>query len=388
MIASGSEDVLWRPNGYRDVAQRIRRQYYQLEANEQFELVEDQTPHGYTPKLRLAIFTWFNKHLKGDATPATEDITDFVEPEENLLVFGGKLPKNDQMAQVDTLLVERGTLPDLDAADLATKGQWMQYANDARAKLLGSTFRNCIADSQGPASYRADGTDAGGTYGTMEFLTADEVLIAIKTTRPAQATGSLPTLVFAIPADATRTFTGGGSSRPRVTGEVATAGVEVRNSGATSLGPGYLWTARRTYPLLGQTLPERQVSDLLAAILVMNKQSESLELAAPKSVAVFGKGTTAPLAIYASLLNPAIEEIVLQDCPTTHTDPHTPEFLGVLRTGDLPHNLALAFPRPITFVGRMPAEFEWTKRVYEKYGLGDRIRQIDTIAQWQPLPQH
>ena len=47
---------------------------------------------------------------------------------------------------------------------------------------------------------------------------------------------------------------------------IATAAVEVRNTAATSVGPGYLWTARRTYPLLGETLPERQTSDLLAAI--------------------------------------------------------------------------------------------------------------------------
>ncbi len=388
LIASGSDDVLWRPTGYRDVAERIRLQYYQLAANEQFDLVEDQTPHGYTPKLRLAIFTWFNKHLKGDPTPVTEDVTDFVEPEQNLLVFSGTLPNNDQMAQVDKLLVDRGTLPDLDSPTLATAGQWMHYANDARSKLLSSTFRNCAtaAAAQGPVSYRADGADDGGSYGTLEFLSADGVGLAIRTTRPPQSNGPLATLVFAIPEDATSTFTGGGSSRPRLDGELASAAVEVRNSGATSLGPGYLWTARRTYPLLGQTLPERQVSDLLAAISVMNNESQSLGLAPPKSVAVFGQGMTAPLAIYASLLDPTVQEIVLQRCPATHTDPHTPEFLGVLRVGDVPHNLALAFPRPITFVGPMPAEFEWTKRVYEKYGAGERFRQIDSIAQWSPLP--
>ena len=401
MIASGSEDVLWRPNGYRDVAHRIRRQYYQLEANEQFELVEDQTPHGYTPKLRLAIFTWFNKHLKDDATPVTEDVTDFVEPEENLLVFEGTLPENDQMAQVDKLLVERGELPDLDSPALATKGQWLQYAEGARAKLMSSTFRNCVASTnastnndsaRGLVNYRADGSENGNSYGTLEFLAADGIGLAIRTTRPSQLTDSLPTLVFAIPEDATSTFTGGGSSRPRLVGDLASAGVEVRNSGATSLGPGYLWTARRTYPLLGQTLPERQVSDLLAAISVLNDETAlnheggALAVASPQSVAVFGRGMTATLAIYASLLDPSIEEIVLQDCPTTHTDPHTPEFLGVLRVGDVPHNLALSFPRPITFVGQMPAEFEWTKRVYEKYGAGDRFRQIDSITKWKPLP--
>jgi hypothetical protein len=288
------------------VAQRIRRQYDQLAANEQFELVEDQTPHGYTPKLRLAIFTWFNQHLKGDPTPVTEDITDFVEPEQNLLVFGGTLPEDDQMSQVDKLLVQRGTLPDLDSPALATASQWARYADAARSKLLSSTFRNCAAAAQVPASYRADGSASGSSYGTLEFLSADGIGLAIKTRRPSQSTEPLLTLAFAIPAEATRTFTGGGSSRPRLADGLASAAVEVRNSGATSLGPGYLWTVRRTYPLLGQTLPERQVSDLLTAISVLQNGTQSLGLPPPRSVAIFGRGMTAPLAIYAGLLNPAI----------------------------------------------------------------------------------
>jgi hypothetical protein len=163
-----------------------------------------------------------------------------------------------------------------------------------------------------------------------------------------------------------------------VQGNIATATVEVRNTAATSVGPGYLWTARRTYPLLGQTLPERQVSDLLAAISLLRNEQ------ATENVAVYGQGPTAPLAIYAALLDPKITEIVLADCPTTHEDPATAEFLGVLRIGDLPHNLALAFPRPITFVGKMPDAFRWTEEVYKRFGAKDPIRVIASIRDWQP----
>ena len=40
----------------------------------------------------------------------------------------------------------------------------------------------------------------------------------------------------------------------------------------------------------------------------------------------------------------------------------------MLRIGDLPHNLALAYPRPITFVGKMPEAYAWTRQLYEKLG--------------------
>ena len=177
------------------------------------------------------------------------------------------------------------------------------------------------------------------------FDSFDGMTLGIKTQRPQELRGPIPTLAFAVQPDAHSTFAGGGSSRPGVRSEFATAAVEVRNTAATSVGPGYLWTARRTYPLLGETLPERQVSDLLAAIALLRQE------AVTGPVAVYGQGYTAPLAIYAAILDPQITEIVLADCPASHEDPQTPEFLGVLRIGDLPHNLALVYPRPITFVG-------------------------------------
>jgi X-Pro dipeptidyl-peptidase-like protein len=374
LIAAGSEDILWRPYGYRDVAHRIRHQYAALDASSRFDLVEDLSPHGYTPKLRRAIFTWFNTHLKNDPTPVTDDVTDFVEPEENLLVFGGKLPGQDEMRRIDKLFVQRGELP-----ALTDESTWRSHQQAALKRLRELTFRHTIPDrAPRQRDFRSDGSDNSSTMATYVFDSFDGMTLSIKTKRPQQARWPIATLAFAVQPGADRTFSGGGSSRPPIGGEVATAAVEVRNTGATSVGPGYLLTARRTYPLLGQTLPERQVSDLLAAIALLRQE------AVTGKVAVFGQGYTAPLAIYAALLDQEISEIVLADCPTTHEDRQTPEFLGVLRIGDLPYNLALAYPRPITFVGKVPEAYAWTRQLYDKFGAGDRVRAISSIRQWSP----
>jgi X-Pro dipeptidyl-peptidase (S15 family) len=374
LIASGSEDILWRPYGYRDVAQRIRQQYATLGASDHFDLVEDLTPHGYTPKLRRAIFSWFNTHLKNDPTPVTDDTTDFVEPEENLLVFGGTLPEQDEMRRIDKLLVKRPDLP-----ELTDEAAWRLYQESAIKQLRELTFRYTLPNRV-PRSrdFRADGSDSGGTYATYVFDSFDSVSVGIKTKRPLESPWPIPTLAFAVQPDARRTFAGGGTSRPNVRAEYATAAIEVRNTAATSLGPGYLWTARRTYPLLGETLPERQVSDLLAAVALLRQEPVT------GSVAVYGQGHTAPLAIYAALLDSELSEIVVAELPTSHEHAQTAEFLGVLRVGDLPHNLALAFPRAITFVGDMPKEYNWTRQVYEKFGAGDRIRVIASMRDWRP----
>jgi dienelactone hydrolase len=374
LIASGSEDILWRPVGYRDVAQRIRRQYAALEAHDRFDLAEDLTPHGYTPKLRRAIFTWFNTHLKGDPTPVADDVTDFVEPEENLLVFGGQRPANDEMRRIEQLLVRRADLP-----QLSDETAWRKYQQETIGHLRELTFRYTLP-VRVPRSreFRADGSDTGGTYASYAFDTFDGMTIGIKTKRQLDTPWPMTTLVCAAQPDARSTFAGGGPSRPSARAEIATATVEVRNTGATSIGPGYLWTARRTMPLFGETLPERQVSDLLAAISLLRQEPVT------GKVAVYGHGPTAPLAIYAAVLDPQISEVVLSDPPASHEDPQTPEFLGILRIGDLPHNLALVFPRTITFVGKTPEAYSWTRAVYEKFGAADRVRVVHSLQEWQP----
>jgi len=373
LIASGTEDVLWRPYAFRDVAHRIRHQYAALDASSKFDLVEDLTPHGYTAKLRKAIFTWFNTHLKGHATPVEDDVTDFVEPEENLLVFGGKLPENDQTRRIDTLLIKRAELPTV--TDTAS---WRTYQEAAINRLRELTFRYIPPDCMPYArDHRLDGSASRkDRLATYVFDTADGLTLSIKTMRPQDAPRPIPTVAYAVQPEARTTF--GGSSRPDIGSPFATAGVEVRNTGVTSVGPGYLWTLRRVYPLLGQTLPERQVHDLLAGVALLRRDSVT------GPVALFGQGYTAPLALYAALLDPQVSEVILADLPDSHESPQTPEFLGVLRIGDLPHNLALFYPRPITFVGAMPAAYEWTRQVYEKLGAADRIRVIASPQQWRP----
>ena len=376
LIAAGSEDTLWRPSGYRDVAHRIRHQYVQLDATEHFDLVEDVSPHGYTPKLRRAIFRWFNTHLKNDPAPVTDDVTDFVEPKENLLVFGGELPQQDRMSRIDELLVQQPEPP-----EIRREADWLAHQDAALEKLRRATFRTTAPDRPPREhEFRSDGRSRGGTFATRVFESPDGMMLSLRTRRPHSTAMPAPTLAFAVQPDARSTFAGGGSSRPRTGEGIATAAVIVRDTGATSMGAGYRWTARRSYPLLGQTLPERQVSDLLGGVALLRQQRGT------GAVAVYGEGHTAALAIYAAMLDPEITEIVLADPPVSHEDPETPEFLGVLRTGDLPHNLALAYPRPITFVGEVPEAYRWTQQLYEKLGAGDRVRVVQRTADWQPMP--
>src|SRR4029079_15777824 len=131
-------------------------QYAALGVSDRFDLVEDLTPHGYTPRLRRAIFTWFNTHLKNYPAPVIDDVTDYVEPEENLLVFSGTLPQNDEMRRIDKLLVQRPELP-----KLTDETAWLAYKKSSLQRLRDLTFRTTVPDrAPRQRDFRADGSDA------------------------------------------------------------------------------------------------------------------------------------------------------------------------------------------------------------------------------------
>ena len=198
---------------------------------------------------------------------------------------------------------------------------------------------------------------------------------------PLEGPKPYPLVVAAMDPDAKSPFCANGAGNRAIDPKIAGyACVEVRGTGGSSIGPGLEWTARRAYPIVGQTYYERKTMDLLTAIQVLRQETNV------GKIVVFGRGAEAAVAIYAALLDPLITEIVLQDPVVTHWN-GGPEFLNVLKTGDLPHNLALAYPRPISFISKMPKEYEWTKACYEACGAGVKLRTIDQQKNWSMLSQ-
>ena len=313
----------------------------------------------------------------------TDDVTDHVEPEENLWVFGGRLPAHDAMRTIDRTFVPRAVVPLPSPTDADRADGWLADQAARVAQLRATTFRHvprsapaCILD------VRADGTTAASgprdrptAYRSVAFATPDGLTLRLVLSVPQPADAGQPTVVCALAPDERTSFL----RRPGVAPELNAAVVEVRGTGKSAMGPGLAWTARRAYPLLGCTLPERQVADLLAGVEVVRA------MGCGDRVVVYGRGYTAVLALYAAVLDPRIEEVVLEDPPGSHADPTTPELLHVLQTGDLAHNLSLVYPRAVTFVPRVPRAYAWTREAYAAVGDADRIRVADRTGAWHPM---
>jgi len=374
LVAAGADDGLWRPYAYKQQVDRVRRVYEALGAAEMCQMVEDLSFHGYTPMLRKAIFEWFNLHLKGDARPVTDDVTDFEEPEENLLVFGGQLPEDDTMGEID-----RNLNPPTRPIEVRSDDQWARHQQDAITRLRATSFRQ-IPEAIQPHVRLA--RDSGGGSGLIAYRfdidPGDGFEVRAHLTVAKQRRAALPTLVAPM-REARSPYFGGGADRPRAAEGIATGVVEVRGTGSTSIGEGLTWTIRRGMVICGFMLPERQVFDLLAGLAALRAQEPVGE------TALFGTGAWCVQAIYAAILDPAVSEVVLEAPPASHEEPETPEIMGVLRVGDLPQNLALLYPRPITFVGEIPEAYQWTVDAYAKLGAAERIRVVESVGEWRPL---
>ncbi|MGI5817955.1 MAG: alpha/beta hydrolase family protein [Armatimonadota bacterium] len=374
LISAGSDDPIWRPWGYRVTVNRIRETYDVLGVGERVALIDEIVPHAYTPRSRMEILRWFNRYLKDSDEPVSEDASEEEEPEENLLVFpeGVERPE-DAMPRVHEILLPPVEPPDVEDAD-----RWPETQQRMLAELRALTFRN-IAEPICPRV--RDAVSSGGSeitrVVTHEFESGDGWTARARLRLPIRANGPRPTLVAAN-TESVRLHRAGGEDAPGVPSEIGVCMVEVRGTGNSAMEEQLAWSERRALGVLGYTLPERQIVDVLAAIRVMREQSQVGE------IATFGRGATSVHAIYAALLDASVSEVVLQDPPATHLDPETPELPGVLRVGDLPQNLALLFPRAITFVGEMSAAYQWTVDLYERLGMADRVRVIGEVREWRP----
>ncbi|MDD2600817.1 MAG: acetylxylan esterase [Kiritimatiellae bacterium] len=375
LVAAATEDTLFRPYAFRDLVHRARQLYILNQCEDKIGLVEAVTQHGYSPKTRLAIFNWFEKNLKGADKPVTDDLAENPENDAELAVYKDmKAPEDDKMKEVDAFFIPLPALP-----ELKDRRSWEEHRDASLIKLRELTFRQIPETINHPgASVRRQGQDSRHQFRTYEFHSEPGMLIRAQLATPISGPRPYPLVVGAMQPDARTSFCAKGAGNSAVSAQVAGyACVEVRGTGSGSVGPGIEWTARRAYPIVGQSYYERKTLDLLTAIQLLRRETNV------GGIIVFGQGTEAAVAIYAALLDPEITEVVLQDPVITHWE-GGPEFLNVLKIGDLPHNLALMFPRPVSFVGKMPKEYEWTRRCYDTCGEGGRVRVIPRQDQWSP----
>ncbi|HLJ09796.1 MAG TPA: prolyl oligopeptidase family serine peptidase [Planctomycetaceae bacterium] len=122
----------------------------------------------------------------------------------------------------------------------------------------------------------------------------------------------------------------------------------------------------RSHVLLGRTVDTGRVFDLIAIARYLRETYKNVP------IFVVGEGPGAVLAGYAAALEPDIAGVIAYDPPKTHMNSAAPQFLNVLRVGDIPQILGLLAPRPLTILNA-DDEFKATAAIFDAAGAAERF---------------
>jgi hypothetical protein len=253
---------------------------------------------------------------------------------------------------------------------------WRQEQQHRMQLLRDRTFRQTVPLND-PLRYRVGfhGQTPHMLMRTLHFESEPGVEITIHLGLPRKAREPWPLVVAPLLAtDERAMFLTGGCIRGISWVRCGRAIVEVRGTGNSSPGPGLLRFVRRGYALLGQSLPERQAFDLLAALRVLAEIGHDIP-DMQESFVLYGHGAMAPVSAYAALLSQDTTRLILDQPVATHLG-DCAEFLNILQVGDFVDNLALLAPMPIDFVEQLPESFRRLQSRYAQLGHAESIRVI------------
>jgi dienelactone hydrolase len=365
LFANSDNDRIFPMDGNRRIISRLRR-VYKLYGKP--DLVDDYVSkggHDYRPDLRLAVFRWINKHIKGD-TGAIKDATDKPLPGKQLRVFpeDSDIPKDALNAKIDETFVPRARVKLPEAKGFAA---WKKgLLGELREKSF-RTFPERIPPATPSAprfapSRGADTDYAGGT----SLKTEPGVLAELHSLREKGKRGGGAGVLIVLGEDElSRELPGW--ARPYAKEDVVrvlvTRGGSPRLKWTKKAPPNYV---ERAHALIGRTVDQGRVWDIAATARFL-AESEG-----KRKWTVVGRGQAGILAAYAALFEPGIGAVVVIDPPVSHTE--GPIFLNVLRVLDIPDALGLLAPRPLTLVGARDRAFERTVEIFKRAGPPNRLK--------------
>ena len=353
LFANSDADTIFPMAGNRRISDKMRKLYKLVGVPEKFDDYVSVGGHAYRPDLRVAVFRFLNKHLKGDTkTPVVDAKFDPI-PGKDLRVWvtDDEIPKDARNAKIDETFVPRGHLTLPEGKEPREFTAWQKKAIDA---IRERSFK--------PLPY---------VVSAGEHVSEDDTLVLRSRLRdttvlpPTPVDDKSPLLIcLDTPTSPERRIDW--LRRENRLHEM----VFVSPPGDSA----FPWTrtsppnrVERSLMLLGQTVDQQKVNDFLAAVKYL-KRDWSL-----KQLRVGGSGRDGILAAYAALLDPTIAEVLLVLPPTSHIE--GPHFPGILRTVDIPEALGLLAPRPLTIVGDDPA-FDRTAEIYRLAGAADKLKRL------------
>jgi dienelactone hydrolase len=356
LFANSDDDKIFPMSGNKRIIERLRKCYALFGAKEKVDEHVSKGGHDYRPDLRLAVFGFFHKHLKGDNSaikdadfPAIEGKALRAFPEDK------DIPKDAINATADETFVPVAKV------ELPNGGDFWEWGRNVKDTM----YKRLFVERKLPLD-KERVLDLGGGKRAIAMEAGVYSAMGPETKIDPDKKGP-PVCVILNPDDDAETEFKRWSARYPDSRHLQTR--YTRDGGPlrwTRKNPPN--TVERSLVLLGQTVDSGRVWDVFQMLATRRGSLLGMVLAA--------SGPAGIIAAYATLYeSKVVTEIVIIDPPTSHRD--GPHFLGVMRVVDIPEALGLLAPGiKLTLVGKSAKDkaFDRTAAIYKAAGAEDKFK--------------
>jgi cephalosporin-C deacetylase-like acetyl esterase len=383
LISNTDKDKIFPLDGVVRIHSKVRDIYRLYDADKNLGLHITEGPHKDTQELRTHAFVWFNRFLKGETPPIDKPAEKFFEPQQ-LKVFE-TLPDDSINAKIQETFAKKAPPPQIPESAEAWQAQTAQWMTDLKQK----SFRGWPDEEDIPPlspkkgfAHEHDGIVLAG----YDFDSQENIRLRMYVAHKAGLKKPDGVTLRIMDQQQAEEFyqTFGPAFAPEFKGVEQTPSarkalvlikkkLKIQNHAIVYVAPRGIgptqWNSdkrnqiqiRRRFMLLGQTLDGMRVWDVRRAIRALSQ----IDPVNDSQIQIRAEGTTAGIALYASLFEQNISACTLTDPPTSHAD--GPIFLNVMRYLDMPQAVAIAAQRcPITIYTDDKDKWQYPLNVAEK----------------------
>jgi cephalosporin-C deacetylase-like acetyl esterase len=368
MMTFTSRDEYLTLQGARESFAEAKMAYKALGMEDNLALVEDDSKHWLTPKIRLAIYTFFMKHFNISGDP--EELEAEILPKEDLKVtptgqistsFGGDMIFDVNRKETEKLIM------DLERSRKDIENHLIRV--QASAKVI-SGFIAPSCEGGGAflnGRYQRDGYSVG----KYAIMGEGDYPIPILLFIPDDNKVKHPALVYLHPEGKVTDAKPGGEIEKLVRKGYAVAAIDVPGIGETKNTAGRALTDGYTAVLIGRSVVGVQAGDIVRVVNYLKTCNE----VDPEKIGSVGIGEMCLPLIHATAFEPSIKNITLIGSPISYRSiamnriykigliptvgkgpDHPYEFsfswgiAGVLKAYDLPDLIGSIAPRKVAMI--------------------------------------
>jgi hypothetical protein len=366
LFVNSDQDAIFPMDANERIIGQLERLYALHGAGDQVDAVVSIGGHDYRRDVRQAVYRFINAHLQADPRPVMDSEVDLVqEPRgqpaqhpidpQRLRVFptDADIPPDELNTTIDQHFV-----PVADPA-VPAPGEFAAWQGALRTRL-GEVVFGPLAKPIDPAWMLTE-----TTANAMQVETEPGIALPLERIA-APENGAAPQRVLLVVQVDTEDREQKWLESHRHAADVIYR-LRPRGIGETR------WTRKnppnyveRSHVLLGRTVDTGRLLDVAAVARRLARMHPDIP------IHVAGHASAALLAAYAAVCTLEIAAVVAHEPPATHYDGAAPQFLNVLRVGDVPDILGLLAPRPLGIETDEP-RFAKVAEYYRAAGAADRL---------------